>query len=119
MNFSFTPNEIDIWKKASIELNFLIEAPFKVQNSEGKWENLIFLPQFGNSHGILLVPTRPPDFQTDSTIVESAKLNGWSYSFLNIELYSSYNQSFFKETLIDWGFFDENEKRPKWLNSPT
>jgi hypothetical protein len=36
------------------------------------------------------------------------------FSAVNYESYSKYNRELFIETLIDWGYFGDNNKKPKW-----
>ena len=47
----------------------------------------------------------PPDFKTETKLVEFANDAGLFCSFINLSSYSSYEEALFKDTLKDWGFW--------------
>lgn len=90
------------WIKASIELKFDIFSPFIFENNGIKKNAFALLPEYGSPHGTILGLISAPEFETDSAIVEWAKMNNLYYSFINIESCLYYDEVLIKETLEDW-----------------
>jgi hypothetical protein len=56
-----------------------------------------------------------PLFKGEVMLLEWAEKEDRFCSFLNPEIYSTYDESVFKEALVDWGYFGQPETRPSWL----
>jgi len=57
----------------------------------------------------------PPDFQTNTELIECAKEVGLYWSFVNVNRYVKYDEIRFKEALKDWGFHGPDQLRPNWI----
>jgi len=107
---------IEAWKKASSQLGVRVVAPFAISAGGLTAGCIAFLPDFGGSQGMVIGSVEPPDFKTDTVLVECAKGLGMFYTFLSEE-YSHFDAGMFKEALIDWGYFGSPESRPAWFGT--
>ncbi|MEO0553899.1 MAG: hypothetical protein AAF149_11895 [Bacteroidota bacterium] len=90
------------WQLASKRLNFKLVSPYNVNSDGYEMEFFAFLPEYGSSNGMVLGLTSAPEFNTDSELIKWAKESECSYSFLNVDDYSAYNEAIFLEALQDW-----------------
>jgi hypothetical protein len=104
---------IAAWKTASWALGISVTAPFTCSDS---LECVAFLPDFGGPNGMVVGAIGAPA-ETDRALGRWAKERGLYLSFLNPEVYQTYDASTFKEALVDWGYFGPSETRPSWLAS--
>jgi len=103
------------WQEAAKDLGICVKAPFKLKDKKGRiFYYSAYIPDFGSPNGALVLLIKPPKFDHDSQAEECAKQNGYWYSFLNTELYSSYNRSEFISMLDDWQYFGSANKKPSW-----
>ncbi len=93
------------WIVASQNLQFEMIIPYKFNFKSKEKKAFAFLPNYGSENGMIVNLITPPQFQTDSEIIEWAKENNYFYSFLNIESYLEYDEDVITETLEDWGNF--------------
>ena len=105
---------IEAWITASHLLGFEIVAPFTLRKNKQSAECVAFLPHFGGLNGAVIGVLLPPDSKINQHLAKLAKDSGMFYSFVSAETYSAYDELHFKETLIDWGFFGPQDRRPKW-----
>ena len=106
---------VDVWKQASKELNFDLEAPYKLEDSDNSYQCIAMVPHFGNPKGIVILLTFPPDFPTDSKVFSVAEKLGFSCSYINVEDYMEYTKAIIVEALSDWGFFGEISNKPDFV----
>ena len=76
------------------------------------------LPDFGSPKGMLIGGVIGPNFETDRTIKRVANELGKYCSFINIKVYTKYEEAVFKEALRDWGYWGADDQRPRWLQDP-
>jgi len=74
-----------------------------------------YLPDFGGPAGMVFGLLEGPDHEVDKRLSSAADAQGLYHSFINAEVYESYDEEVFKEALTDWGFFGDEERRPVWL----
>ncbi len=100
---------IGAWETACIELGIEIITPFiiNLRNEELKFP--VFVKNFGRKKGTIIVQE---GYLEDHTI---PRIEDYFFSALNPEVYSEFNKDLFIETLIDWGYFGSQKKKPKWL----
>lgn len=103
------------WRIASSHLGIKIVSPYTIELDRKSADCIAFLPDFGSSQGMVIGITLKPDFRTDPVLIECAKGRELFYSFINAETYAKYEDTRFKDTLADWGFFGPIEKRPTWI----
>jgi len=68
----------------------------------------------GGPHGMLVQTTQPPAFAVDEGLHADAKAAGLYLSFINAEVYRTFERDRFQELLTDWGYFGAIERRPAW-----
>jgi hypothetical protein len=106
----------EVWKTAASLLSVRVESPYLLKGADGTEVKCVaFLPDFGGIHGTAVGCFCSPTFETDKKIVQAAKSVGIFYSFINFDIYKDYSEERFKEVLIDWGFFGDEDRRPNWL----
>jgi hypothetical protein len=101
---------------ASRKLGIKVAAPYTLRHAGKSTQCLAFLPDFGSPNGMVVGATMPPEFQTDTTLIECARAKGMSFSFLNLERYNNFDEQRYKEALLDWGFFGPPGERPQWIS---
>jgi hypothetical protein len=110
----------EVWKTAASLLSIRAEAPYLLKSADGTEVKCVaFLPDFGGSHGMAVGCLCSPTFEANKEMAKAAKSVGIFYSYLNFDIYKDYNEKRFKEVLIDWGFFGDENRRPNWLQKPT
>lgn len=90
------------WIKASAQFGFELKTPYQVQLKHGVKEVFAYLPEYGSENGTVICLTGPPDYETDTEIVEWADNHGVHCSFINVESCLIYNEEYFVEVLDDW-----------------
>jgi hypothetical protein len=98
----------ETWILASKELGFRILTPYDLNCSGMKKEVFAFIPDYGGPMGMVINLISSPEFNTDSEIIDCAKIYGYYYSFINVEFCLTYNETYFKECLSDWGYHNHN-----------
>ena len=100
---------IAAWKQASSDLQISIEAPFILHTDTGVFEFPILVHDFGREKGTIILEVQ--DFDSLSDIPEQY---GYYCSALNPAVYGKYDREAFIDTLEDWGYFGEIERKPSW-----
>lgn len=97
---------------AGRDLGLDVVAPFELIVYGRVHRFLAFLPHFGGPRG-MMVAAGPPD----GALYEATQRAGHYVSFINADMYSTYEQRHFIDTLSDWGYYGPEENRPSWLNA--
>jgi hypothetical protein len=95
---------IGAWIDAACRLRFRIHPRYVIKDSMSQHETLFFLPDFGGPRGMVALGMSSPDFATDKAVEEAAKRAGLFCSFINLEIYRTYDESVFLEALQDWKY---------------
>jgi hypothetical protein len=103
------------FREAGRQLQLDVIAPFLLPHAERHTLCLAYLPYFSGRHGIVVLPTRPPSFETDASMKAQLELLGYSWSFVNVTVYAKFDRELFIDTLREWGFAGPPDKRPSWL----
>ena len=108
----------EVWKIAADALAVRIEAPYTLIGTDGTEANCIaFLPDFGSANGAVIGCLGDSGHKSDGKIKRAAESRKIYYSFVNFDAYKEYKESRFKETLLDWGFFGDEARRPAWMRT--
>ena len=106
----------EAWKTAAKDLAITVVVPFTLEVDGRSHVCVAWVPDFGGSRGILVVPSRPPDFVTHRVLAADAEREGYGASFVNVEVYGRYDRDEFIDTLREWGFTGAEHRRPAWLD---
>jgi hypothetical protein len=58
-------------------------------------------------------------YEIDERVAQYANSNSMYCSYLNPEVYLTFDEKQFQDALADWGYFGPPEKRPPWLHRVT
>jgi hypothetical protein len=100
----------EAWKLAARDLGIEVIAPFFLAVDGREHEYLAHVSHFGGGKGIVVAP-----LPSDRVLYADAKSRDYRCSFVNGELYATYERAFFIDTLMEWGFTGPTENRPTWL----
>ena len=103
------------FREAGLQLGVEVVAPFQLPHPERHTLCIAHLPHFSRRLGIVVLPTRPPSFETDNQLRAHVEMLGYSPSFVNVTVYQKFERDLFIDTLREWGFTGPTEKRPSWL----
>jgi hypothetical protein len=104
------------WKRAAEVLSVRLESPYRFKtNTEKEVPCVGYLPDFGGPKGMVISYLSAPEFGIDSVLASQAKSFGFYCSFINPKVYEKYDEEVFKEALVDWGFFGNEDMRPSWM----
>jgi hypothetical protein len=106
---------VQAWHTASKLLGIEVVAPFTLRTEKKSADCIAFLPDFGRPQGMVIGMDTPLASAMENPLTECAKERGMFCSFLNPEMYATYNEEKFKEALIDWGFYGPSGNHPAWL----
>lgn len=107
---------VQAWHTASKLLGIEVVAPFTLRTEKKSADCIAFLPDFGSPRGMVIGMHIPlTSDMDDETLAICAEKREMFCSYLNPEVYATYDEEKFKETLIDWGFFGPPGHRPAWL----
>jgi hypothetical protein len=110
----------DAWQMAASALSIRIEIPYLLKTADGEQIPYVaHLPDFGGPKGIVIDLYFRGDYELNERLKLAALSQGLFYSFINAEIYERYDEEVFKEALVDWGFFGNEDCRPNWLPKPT
>jgi hypothetical protein len=110
----------EAWRIGASALSIRVEAPYLLKTAEGKEVVCIaYLPDFGDTKGMIIGLVCRTAYKKDNGLKSAALALGLYYSFINPEMYDRYDEGLFKEALVDWGFFGDEDRRPDWLLNPT
>lgn len=98
----------DAWREAGSRLMIRVMAPFEVALTDGSTVEVeAFLPDFGGPQGTLAVSLADE--------VRAKKVAGEEkYVSLLGPAYRRFDETLFRETLDDWGWFGAESARPTW-----
>jgi hypothetical protein len=100
------------WIEASKDLGIRFIHPYKFTGLNGEeYEVAGLLPDFGGGKGALIT-NRKSD---EEAVIMADLTNDYFTSGLNPRYYDKYDREHFIETLSDWGWKGEKEKRPDWM----
>lgn len=86
---------------ASKDFGFVFHSPFSLTDSVSVFGNI---ENYGSKNGAVICLTSAPDFFVDQDVIAWCEQMECFVSFLNIELLQgTYNVSYFREMLRDWG----------------
>lgn len=97
------------WLDAANDLGIEIGYPFILKEDDYEYSNLFLVRHFGSSKGTLILNINGKDLNQEFLDKE-----GYYYSYLNPIRYRKYNKKDFMETLTDWGWYGEENKKPSW-----
>jgi hypothetical protein len=101
------------WREASIELGFEFVTPYTFVDQAGAKHTCSgLIVHFGGPKGTLVVSQYDEDPDAD---VAGAEL-GYYTSALSPFYYEKYDRDVFVETLVDWGWYGPDDKRPDWIS---
>jgi hypothetical protein len=100
------------WIEASKDLGFRFIHPYKFTGLDGKdYEVDGLIPDFGYGKGALITSRK-----TDEEAILMADLtNDYLISGLSPRYYDKYDREIIIETLSDWGWKGEEQKKPDWI----
>ncbi|MEM7171315.1 MAG: hypothetical protein AAF530_14175 [Pseudomonadota bacterium] len=106
-------NLIRVWKEASEDLGFEIQAPFLLQFSPNRSIAAHFLvPNFGARNGMIIVT----DYRAIAPFVRDIVALGYGYStFGDYADGTQYDRDTYIKILSDWGWTGEERDRPAWI----
>lgn len=99
---------IDAWKKAEQDLGIKINPEFTLK-LKNRTRTFLFIENFGGPIGALATK-----FDDTRDFAELKEL-GFYCSGLGVS-YGTYDRALFIDTLNDWGFFGESNRKPNWYN---
>lgn len=94
------------WKKAEQDLGIKINPEFTLKLKDGT-RIFLLIENFGGSDGTIVTT-----FDYTRDFAELKEL-GFYCSAL-ADSYATYNRTLFVDTLNDWGFFGESNRKPSW-----
>lgn len=97
---------IDAWIKAQHDLGIEVKTKLTLRLKTGT-KDFIFIQDFGGPKGTIVTSIN------DTKDFKELQKFGFYCSALG-ESYSTYNRMLFIDTLNDWGFFGELNKKPTW-----
>ncbi|MGA3045269.1 MAG: hypothetical protein ABSD67_01500 [Terracidiphilus sp.] len=97
------------WRQAAADLGIRVEAPVALvtENGETVWFEAHVL-DFGGPKGAIVAGK-------DGELGGVRKRLGYYYSNL-FPTYRIYARQYFIDTLNDWGWFGEDNRKPAWVN---
>jgi hypothetical protein len=111
--FDFDLQISQAWQEAQHDLGIEVELPFVFLASNSKsLTALVLIKKFGNSHGTIIISIND-DFKS---FFQEAETAGYYCSALNPLSYSKYNREIFVETLNDWGWYGDEDRKPTWYS---
>lgn len=101
----------EAWLEAHRDLGIEVQIPFTVISPEGNALLVLGLVKyFGNPKGTVLISIED-DFQALADLLESLD---YSWSAVNLLSYSKYDREYFIDTLNNWGWYGNQQDKPKW-----
>ena len=98
----------DAWREAGSRLSIRVIAPFDLELSDGSSVEVeAFLPDFGGPGGTVVVPL-------DDEVRGKRAAAGPHFVSLLAEDYRYFDETLFRETLDDWGWFGADSDEPVW-----
>jgi len=98
----------DAWREAGARLSIRVVAPFVLELPDGSSvEAEAFLPDFGGPNGALCIAL------DDEARAKRARASPLFVSLLGPG-YRRFDETLFRETLDDWGWYGPEAERPPW-----
>ena len=89
------------FERASKEFNFTFISPYCV-DKDAELYAFGYIPEYGSLNGVVFSLVSPPDFKSEDKIKQWCKNHEVFYSCLNIEIFKSYDTTYFRDLLDDW-----------------
>ena len=104
---------IKAWQDAAVALDIEFIAPVAIETDEGTLRAGALIVGFGSPKGTLI---QAPELNDDDYRLwsETAVKYGYYYSALNPKSYSKFDLRLFEETLNDWSWQGDGDRRPSW-----
>ena len=99
---------IQAWKKASTDLQIIVEAPFLIKTHKEEIEFPMLIHDFGREKGTIIL-----DIDDFRNLFDIPGQYGFYCSCLG-PAYAKYDREEFIDTLEDWGYFGVNQNKPFW-----
>jgi hypothetical protein len=117
MNNEISESAVKVWKKFCDKLGVEIIAPYTLETQGHLINCLAFLPNFGGPRGMIVGSMNLPEVTTDPQLIKIAQEKGLFYSFINTKAFTTteIDETIFKATLADWGYYGPLKRRPRWL----
>jgi hypothetical protein len=96
------------WLIAAQELGIIVTAPYALETGMGQYAFIAHVHNFGGSKGTLL--DEPNNFER---LIEVTREQGYNFSCL-WDCYETYERQLFIDTLNDWQWFGDVDKKPDW-----
>lgn len=106
---------IRAWLEASAKLGIKVIAPYTLSDGNQSLRCLAYLPDFGSPNGMVVAPLTSPALLSDRHLHELAQKKGLFCSSIDPLGWAQYDETAFKDALVDWGFFGPDNERPAWL----
>ena len=100
------------WRTAATDLQFEFVSPYTFVDNEGNPHTCAgLLVHFGGPKGTLIIS----QYDDDAALDVVGPALGFYTSALNPRAYEKYDRERFIDTLTDWGWYGDPEKRPAWF----
>ena len=94
----------EAWIKAGEVFDFEILTPITLTINGADKEIFAYIDGYGSENGTIIELIGPPDYQGDNDAIHKWSIeNNYFLSFINIEIYQTFDKKNFSETLKDWG----------------
>jgi hypothetical protein len=106
------------FQRIAADLGVRVEVPYSLAHGSNRFDNLMFVPDFGSRAGMvgwfrdLEADRSDAASALEAAFFRAAKARGLCCSMLNSR--SSLDQQEVKDTLDDWQYFGPVERRPAW-----
>jgi len=102
------------WIEASTDLGLKVITPFSIELHDNEAREFIALIEdFGSSKGTLVCLPEEWDDLGYACLAEEHEY----YCSGLYKTYEHYKRESFIETLVDWGWFGDHERKPSWLEN--
>lgn len=95
---------VDAWIEASCKFRFRMHPKYRLSDAGREYKTLLFLPDYGGPKGMVVAGTTPPDFAVDSDLSDAARRAGLFVSFINLNMYETFDDQTFRNALDDWKY---------------
>jgi hypothetical protein len=102
------------WQRAARDLGIRFLTPHSFRDASGReFVCAGLLPDFGGPKGSLIVSR-----EDEEDALEAGDDAGYNVSGLSPYSYESYRPQLFRDTLDDWGWFNQRDEPPSWFKGP-
>jgi hypothetical protein len=96
------------WLIAAQELGIIVTAPYALETGLGQYAFIAHVHNFGSPKGTLL-----DEYNNFEGLIKATSEQGYIFSCLS-ESYEIYERQLFIDTLNDWQWFGDVDKKPDW-----